>query len=59
MIVEKAIEISIMNVLGEIIQALITKGNHIEVDVQNLQEGMYFLKLNSGENISYSRFLKE
>lgn len=52
-------EISIYNSLGIMIEKLIVDDDHINVDVENYNIGMYFIKIKTDEGETVKKFIKE
>ncbi len=61
---EKNIQINIYNSLGvdiynENVSASKSNGNKIKINLQNSKPGIYFIKINDGENISTKKIIKK
>jgi len=52
-------QIEILNIEGQIIKSIIADENKTTVDVSNFVQGMYFVKVKTGNGIGVRKFVKE
>ena len=51
--------LEIFSASGQLVQSEVLKSSHASVQIEKLEPGMYTVKLTSGSNISYAKFIKQ